>query len=261
MLCFWQVHAFCSLHPAKTHSINLFQERFRPPPPAPSQTGFLSAYLLRQSLILSVSVGECCLSGRVVKWSHMVCAVLCLILVIRWQVFCCLLALRNPIPVPAIFTTCYPERSRSLASFQPSELLRLRSQGPLPGAHHIVCWMCWKRWKEQFDFQILGWVCFYNCWCCRRLTCQLGAHSIHQQTRLTLTPENVTCDGTFLKRCPWVHSFQSHMHTRQIAPGVSNVKRREVRRPEKHSEPPGSVDLLSADCAATVWLFEYWWCP
>lgn len=51
-----------------------------------------------------------------------------------------------------------------------------------------------------------------------------------------------------------MHSFQSHIHTRQIAPGVSNVKRREVRRPENHSEPPGSVDLLSADCAASVCL-------
>lgn len=109
-----------------------------PPLPLPRQASCQSAYLLRQSLILSVSVGECCLSGKVVKWSHMVCAVLCLILVICWQVFCCLLALRNPIPVHAIFTTCYPERSWSLASFQPSELLRLRSQGPLPGAHHIV---------------------------------------------------------------------------------------------------------------------------
>lgn len=53
-----------------------------------------------------------------------------------------------------------------------------------------------------------------------------------------------------------MHSFQFHIHTRQIAPGVSNVKRREVRRPENHSEPPGSVDHLSADCAAGVWLFE-----
>lgn len=141
---------------------------------AGSQAGFLSAYLLRQSQILSVSVGECCLSGSAVKWNHMAMCCLCLILVILWQVFCCLLALRNPIPVHAISTTCYPERSWSLAAFQSSELLRLRSEGPLPGAHHIVCWTCWKRGKEQFDFQILGWVCFYNCWCHSLLTCQLG---------------------------------------------------------------------------------------
>lgn len=57
------------------------------------------------------------------------------------------------------------------------ELLGLRSEGPLPGAHHIVCWMCWTRWKQQFGFQILGWICFYNCWC-HSLSCQLGTFSL-----------------------------------------------------------------------------------
>lgn len=42
----------------------------------------------RQPLISSVSIGECRLSGGAAKGSHTMCAVLC-----------CLLALRNPIPV------------------------------------------------------------------------------------------------------------------------------------------------------------------
>lgn len=52
-----------------------------------------------------------------------------------------------------------------------------------------------------------------------------------------------------------MHSFSFHIHIRQIAPGVSNVKRREVRSVESPSEPRGNVLLLSADCAVGVWLF------
>lgn len=69
-----------------------------------------------------------------------------------------------------------------------SELLWLRSEGPLPGAHHIVCWMCWTRWKEQFAFQILGWVCFYNCWC-RSLSCQLGTFDLPAEKTNSDTPK------------------------------------------------------------------------
>lgn len=76
-----------------------------------------------------------------------------------------------------LFPSSNPERSYTFMFFPPAtsqgyvvwgtaglpELLWLRSEGPLPVGHHIVCWVWWKRWKEQLDFQILGWVCFYNC--------------------------------------------------------------------------------------------------
>lgn len=99
---------------------------------------------------LTVSVGECCLSGGAAKGSH---DVRCFVLSSCTEKSCTCM----------VFSPLASLKGRGVwLPSSPPELLWLRSEGPLPGAYHVVCWMCWTRWESglssRFEAELFLWL-------------------------------------------------------------------------------------------------------